>query len=60
MKICPVEVELFRAGGRTDGQTNRKKDRQTYRQGDRQTGSLTNLIVAFRKFANASDKSRRR
>jgi len=39
MKIRPVEAELFRAIGRTDGQTE-----------------VTNLIVAFRNFANAPKK----
>jgi hypothetical protein len=57
MKIRPVEVKLFHTGGRTDGEKNRKKDRQTYRQGDRETGGMTNLIVALRKVANASEKS---
>jgi len=57
MKIRPVEVKLFNTGGRRDGQTDRKKDRHTDRETDRQTGSLTNLIVAFRKVANASEKS---
>jgi hypothetical protein len=43
MKICPVEAELFHAGGRTDGQINRKTE-------------TTKLIVAFRNFANAPNK----
>jgi hypothetical protein len=29
MKIRPVEVDLFRAGGRTSGRAGGQKDRQT-------------------------------
>jgi hypothetical protein len=39
MKIRPVEAELLYAGGRTDGQTDRRPDN-------------TKLIVAFHNFAS--------
>jgi hypothetical protein len=39
MKTCPVEAELFRAGGWRDGQA------------DKETGMMK-LIVAFRNFTN--------
>jgi len=48
MKIRPVGAELFHADGRTDGQTDIRKEgwaeRRIY---------LTKLIFAFRNFANA-------
>jgi len=37
IRVRPVEVELLHTGGRTDGQTNRKKDRHTYIERGRQT-----------------------
>jgi Fe-S-cluster formation regulator IscX/YfhJ len=43
IEILSVRAELFYADGRTDGQTARWTD-------------MTNLIVAFRNFANAPKK----
>jgi hypothetical protein len=40
IKICPLGAELFQAGGRTDGQTDRQTD-------------MTKLLVAIRNFENA-------
>ena len=43
MKIRPVGAELFHADRRTGGRTDKRRD--------------TKLIVAFRNFANAPEKS---
>jgi len=48
MKISPVEAELFYAEGEAVWQTGRQTDRQT---------EMTNLMVAFLNFANASKNS---
>jgi hypothetical protein len=53
MKIRPVGAELFHAGGRADGQTDRHKaQRQAGRLTDRQA-DMTKLTVDFRNPANA-------
>jgi hypothetical protein len=46
MKIRQVGTELFHADGPAGGRTGGKIDRQT-----------TNIIVAFRNFANAPENS---
>jgi len=43
MKICPVEAELFRAGGRMEGRRDGQADKET---------GMMKLIVAFRNFTN--------
>ena len=43
MKMCEVGAEFFHAGGRTDGQIDRRTD-------------VTNLIVAFRNISNSTKK----
>jgi len=52
MKIRPVETELFTADRRTYGQTDLRTDGEMDRWMD-----MTELIVAFRNFANAPKHS---